>query len=278
MVIAAKVRLAGGIIMNKKGRCKIFFIRLGIMAALAFFFKGEAQAGVRTIFYLPYANYWINYSGNTYNWAQVIFLGNVRSTSCDENQAAGIQGQIQVQFTDHIERLYGSQLGLRHEWNERIGYWRWDTGDELVGLHARIAQQYPNVVYVGDFFFNCGGGFQSFNLSSGLFQSNMGDTALIRNMGGGKYYFEIWQGSVARPSVQGWYNIGEGILGSDGLIHCIHMNVVGYANPNDQTESYWQIVDGQTITQVRYRRYAKNVRPDPNWGWQSGPTFKFMGR
>ncbi len=249
------------------------------MAAFAFFFTGEARAGARTIYYLPYSSYWVNYTGHPYNSTQVIFLGNVRSTVCEENFAVGIEGQIRVQFTNHIERLYGSRLGVRHEWSERIGYWRWDNGNELIGMHERIAKHYPHVVYVGDFFFDCGGGIQSFNLSSGYFQSTMGDTAMIRNIGGGKYRFDVWQGSAASPSVQGWYNIGEGTLGSDGFIHCIHRNVDGYFNPNDQTESYWQIVDNQTIRQVRYRRYAKGVIPDPNWGWQqNGPTFKLIAR
>jgi len=150
--------------MNKNGRSKIISgIRLGIIVAFSLCFMAKAQAEVRTVYYLSYADYRIMYTDNVYQSSQVIFLGTVRSVTCKVNDQASIQGMIQKQFTDHIESNYGSRLGVRAELQERIGYWRWDTGEELLGMYKRIAERYPNVEYIDTFFLNCGAT-QAYNL------------------------------------------------------------------------------------------------------------------
>jgi len=149
---------------------------LGIIVAFCFYLRAEPQARVRTIYYLPYASYWINYTGELYNSKQVIFLGTVRSTTCKESDRASFQWMIQGQFSRHIESNYGNRLGVRAELAERIGYWRWDTGEELLGMSERIAKRYPNVEYIDTFFFNCGATqTQTYNLVQGGNFSDFGN-------------------------------------------------------------------------------------------------------
>jgi hypothetical protein len=114
-------------------------------------------------------------------------------------------------------------------------------------------------------------------LNSGRFRSQSGDSANITDLGGGKYRFEVWQGSGEKPGTHLWYNIGEGTTGSDGLIHCVHLSVVGHVNPHIITESYFKVVDPATLQQVRYRLYTEATKPtSPDVGWQAGPTWRFV--
>ncbi len=188
--------------MNKNSRCKVISkIRLSIIVAFSFCFMAKAHAEVRTIYYLPYASYQINYTGNVYQSKQVIFLGTVRSTTCDENHSASFQGQIQVQFIQHIESNYEAKLGVRAQWTERIGYWRWDTGEELLGMYKRIAARYPNVEYIDTFYFNCGAK-QTYSLvKSGNFSDFGSQTG---SWGKGQYsqYGIWWNSRQARSSAQ----------------------------------------------------------------------------
>jgi hypothetical protein len=249
---------------------------LGIQLALSLGFAVEAKAGYRTIYYLPYASYQINYTGNLYQSEQVIFLGTVRSVVCDESQQNSIQGEIQLQFTQYIESQYRARLGVRYQWQERLGYWRWDTGEELLGMHKRIAERYPLVEHITTFYFNCGGLAQKI-LSSGRFKSDAGDSALINDLGGGRYHFQAWQGAGDKPEANAWHNEGVGTMGSDGLIHCIHSSVIGYANPHIITESYFQIIDSVSIKQVKYRFYTEDTKPvSQDSGWREGPTWSFV--
>lgn len=114
------------------------------------------------------------------------------------------------------------------------------------------------------------------DLISGLYRSTWGDSALITNLGGGRYYFEVWQGSGAHPPDKSrWYNIGEGSMGKDG-IYCVHTVVGGYAGVNIITESYWETMDERTIKQTRFRFYHKDHKPDLDVGWRKGPAFHLV--
>jgi hypothetical protein len=161
----------------------------GVILVLALGLVTKASAGMRTICYLPFANYQINYTGNVFQSKQVIFLGTVRCTMCDDTQSVSFQGQIQVQFTGHIESLYGSRLGVRHEWQERLGYWRWDSPEELLGMHQRIAARYPNIVHVDTFYYNCAASTAFFNIAGAY-------TCQVYCAAGG-------EGAVARIEQQG---------------------------------------------------------------------------
>lgn len=115
----------------------------------------EKPVQPRTVYYLPYAMYYVNATGRRNQSKQWVFIGTVKSTRCDFKKRFGYRGQIQSQFSEHIEGYYKSSLGVRHSLAERIGYWRFDTPAQLVGMRARIARRYPNVISVPDFVWYC---------------------------------------------------------------------------------------------------------------------------
>jgi hypothetical protein len=188
--------------MNKNDRRKALVgIRVGLIIALSLCFTVDAQAKLRTLYYLPYANFQIQYKPNPYQSKQVIFLGTVRSTTCNEKNRASFRWMIPTQFTKHIESKYGDRLGVRAEWQERLGYWRWDSGEELIALRERIAKRYPNVEYIDTFFFDCGAT-QSFNLiQSGNF-SDFGSQNSAWGKGQYSQHGIWWNSGKAQSSAQ----------------------------------------------------------------------------
>ncbi|MDR9410448.1 MAG: hypothetical protein RI573_16510 [Balneolaceae bacterium] len=264
--------------INRKIKVSFKF-KIGVIFVLAFCFIAIAANRLRTIHYLPFAVYMVNETGEIYNSKQVLFIGNVRSTVCSENDAVSYQGWIRKQFYDHIESLYQANLGVQHDLEGRHGYWRWEDGrNELIGIYERLAQRYPNKVFVNTFYFNCSNTVNT-RIQTGRYWNNIGDSGYFEDLGGGKYKISLWQGRNRNPTNNNWYNTGTGTIGRDGLIHSVQPAVEGFPFSEYVFEGYWKIIDSGTIKLVKHRNYLKSSPPTSDeWGWQEGPVYEIVNR
>jgi hypothetical protein len=264
--------------MDKNRKFKFFKkISIVVILVLVFCFLAKAEDRLRTIHYLPYAVYMVNDTGKIYGSKQVLFLGVVRSTTCNENDRYSYESWIAKQFTDHVENLYQASLGVQHDLEGRYGYYKWENGrEELLGLRERVAERFPIKVFVNDFYFNCPNTVNT-NIQTGQYWNTLGDSGYIENLGDGKYKFSLWQGKKRKPERNNWYNTGTGTMGKDGLIHSVQPAVEGYPFSEYTFEGYWKIIDPGTMKLVKYRNYLKSSPPtSDDWGWQEGPVYKIV--
>ncbi len=251
-------------------------IRIGVIFVLIFCFLAKAENNIRTIYYFPYVVFLVGETENIYVSKQVLFIGSVRNTTCNENDVASYRNWIARQFIDHVENFYRADLGVRHEWEGSSGYWKWEDGEEeLLETYESLAARFPNKVFVNTFYFNCPNTVNT-NIQTGYFRNTLGDSGYIENLGGGKYRFSLWQGTNSRPESNNWYNTGTGILGADGLIHSVQPAVEGYPFSEYTFEGYWKIIDSGTMELIKkYRNYLKSNPPtSDDWGWEKGPIYK----
>jgi len=263
---------------GEKRKLKVFMkIRISVIFVFVFCFLAKAENNPRTIYYLPFAVYMVNETGEIYGSKQVLFLGALRSTTCNENDMYSYESWIRKQFYDHIENLYKANLGVHHDLEGRYGYYRWEDGqEELLGIYESLAARYPNKVFVNTFYFNCSNTVNT-NIQTGYYRNTIGDSGYIENLGDGKYKFSLWQGINKKPERNNWYNTGTGIMGRDELIHSVQPAVEGYPFSEYTFEGYWKIIDSGTMELVKYRNYLKSSPPtSDDWGWEEGPVYKIV--
>lgn len=113
----------------------------------------------KTIYYVPYSLYWVNYDAskpNHTNSVQVMFIGSVESTTCTYGHRYSWNGLISSGFRDHVEAYYKNKLGAKHSrTKDGGGFWRLDSPAEVASFRARMAKRYPRVVLVSDYRFYC---------------------------------------------------------------------------------------------------------------------------